>query len=200
MNRVIDNFLPDWKGLRTYADTADYRDVVNPVDGVVYPGICVEVPTETKHEIAKRLGTVHGQSVALKTVFFRLSPKGTVAPHQAHTDSTMGQFSMMLYMNHDRDATGGTSLLRHRLTGIENDRRLTQQQAVLWELDTNVYSAWSITKMVAMRPNRAFIFDSHLFHRAEPVQGFGYNKKNARLVLTAFYDLGESDAYSIRDS
>lgn len=198
MNRVIDNFLPNWSELRAYCDSASYDDIVNPVDGVTYPGICVDVPTEVKHELSKRLAVVHGNNVELRTVFFRLSPKGTVAPHQAHTDSTMGQYSMMLYMNHDRDAEGGTSLVRHKATGITSDENLSEFGQRIWLRDTNDYDKWSIYKLVGMRPNRAFVFDSRLMHRAEPVQGFGFSKKNARLVLTAFYDLGESDAYSIR--
>lgn len=200
MNRVIDNFLPRWHEVRSFADSASYKDVINPVDSVVYPGICTDVSTSVKHELVNRLSAVHGQSVALRTVFFRLSLKGNVAPHQAHTDSTMGQFSMMLYMNHDKDAQGGTSLIRHKATGITSDEGLSEFGQRIWLRDTNKYDAWTIYKTVQMRPNRAFIFDSRLMHRAEPVQGFGYNNKSGRLVLTAFYDLGEPDAYQIRDS
>ncbi len=180
---VIDNFLPHWSDLRAYADTATYADVVNPVDGVAYPGICRDIPEYVTEAIQQRLGKIN-----IKALFMRLSLAGVIAPHQAHTDSTMGQFSLMLYMNQAKDSTGGTSLVRHIDTGIESDVGLTETGRRIWLRDTNRPQKWSVTKLAWMQPNRAFIFPAHLMHRAEPVGGFGTNSKNGRLVLTAFFD------------
>lgn len=186
---IVDNFLPSWKLLREYLDSAPFADVVNPVDSVRYPGICTVLPDTIKVEVPKRLAEIHGQPVKINALFMRLSLKGVDAPHQAHTDSTMGQRSLMLYMNRFEHCVGGTSLVRHLATGMESDIALTPYLQRVWLRDTNRPTAWSIVSMAHMEPNRAFLFDSRLMHRAEPVGGFGTNKKNGRLVLTAFYDL-----------
>jgi hypothetical protein len=180
---VIDNFTPNWNSLRAYADSATYADVVNPVDGVAYPGICRDLPAYVTDDIKARLGSIN-----IKALFMRLSLKGVKAPHQAHTDSTMGNYSLMLYMNREKDSTGGTSLVRHIETGIESDIGLTEARRRIWLRDTNRAEKWSVTKLAWMQPNRAFIFPAHMMHRAEPVGGFGNNSKNGRLVLTAFFD------------
>lgn len=192
MIRVIDNFLPNWRELRDVLDNVRYADVVNPVDSVVYPGITTEIPQQVVAEIHKRLSAIHSEAVDLRTTFARLSHKGVEAPHQAHTDSSMGQYSFMLYMNRQEHAQGGTSLVRHKATGMDTDLNLSEAGHKIWLRDTNKTDAWSITKMVAMQPNRAFIFPSYMMHRAEPVTGFGHTAKNGRLVLTVFYNiLGE---------
>jgi hypothetical protein len=195
---VNDRFLKDFNGVRDYADTANYVDVVSPVDNVTYPGINAELPVVLKAEVLEKLAAIHGQSVVPNHMFMRLSPQGVRAPHQAHTDSTMGQYTLILYMNRLAHVSGGTSLVKHRATGMESDLNLTKSLHAHWERDTNNYNAWSITKMVAMQPNRAFVFPSHMMHRAEPLDGFGFHKKNARLVLTCFYNLGEDYENPIR--
>lgn len=196
---IADNFLSHWDEVRSYADAARYADVINPVDGVLYPGICAEVPTGTKAEIQNGLAEIHGEYVDLRTVFFRLSLRGVQAPHQAHTDSTMGQWSCMVYMNRATHCEGGTSLVTHRWHGMESDVGLDEAGLKVWQRDTNKPEAWSIREMAWMQPNRAFIFASHLMHRAEPVSGFGTNPKNGRLVLTAFYNVGDKRESSIRN-
>lgn len=186
---TIDGFIPHWNELRDYADRAHYADTVNPTDGVVYPGICAEIPISAKQAILNALSAVYGRTVTPNLMFMRLSPKGVKAPHQAHTDSTMGQYSMMLYMNRLEHSKGGTSLIQHKATGMQDDSNLSPLGERVWLRDTNDYGAWSITKLAHMQPNRAFIFPAKMFHRAEPVEGFGNNPKNARLVLTVFFNL-----------
>lgn len=187
--KTIDNFIDHWKELRDYADGAQYTDVVNPVDGVVYPGICSDIPDYAEKQVRNKLADIFDGPVTIKTMFMRLSLKGTKAPHQAHTDSTMGSQSLMLYMNRQEHSQGGTSLVSHKATGLYTDQALTDHGQYIWDRDTNKYDAWSIYKMAWMQPNRGFIFPAHLMHRAEPAEGFGTNKKNGRLVLTAFFDI-----------
>jgi len=174
---IIDDFLPQdvFTALRQHCDKLSYSGVASPVDGVIYPGISLDIPEFVKVFLG-----------CPKTLFMRLSLKGVEAPHQAHTDSVMGTRSLMLYLNRSEHCQGGTSLVRHEHTGMRRDPK-TPEELAIWELDTNRRTAWQIYDIAKMQPNRAAIFDAGLMHRAEPVGGFGENAQNGRLVLTAFY-------------
>lgn len=183
---TLNDFLQSFEALRAYADTATFEDVENSADGVVYPKICEDIPGECRDEILQRLAILKGEPLAHCKLFMRLSPKGVHVPHQAHTDNVMGTGSLMLYLNREEHCAGGTALVRHKASGItyapEDDAYVDLVRA-----DANNPDAWEIVEAVPMLPNRAFIFDARLFHRAEPLGGFGFTPANARLVLTAFF-------------
>ena len=182
---IIDDFLDDFDSFRSYCDKLSYEGVKNPADGVFYEGVSLDIPDTIKGEVEAKLST--HKAVTINAMFLRLSSSDTNAPHQSHTDSVMGSKSLMLYMNRLEDCEGGTSLVMHKKTGL-NCQPVNDKQLKVWADDMNKPDAWQIQDMCSMIPNRAFIFDANLMHRAEPVGGFGNNAKNARLVLTAFYD------------
>jgi hypothetical protein len=117
----------------------------------------------------------------------RLSLADVPVPHQAHTDTVMGDFSMMLYMNRAEHCQGGTSLVRH-VTGMDTDP-IDEESQKVWLRDTNIPEMWTPYTRCEMRTNRAFIFRANLMHRAEPLGGFGTDATNGRLVMTAFFNL-----------
>lgn len=178
---IIDGFLQpqeiDW--LEDYARKLDYTGAENPDDGVVYPDISVEIPKWLRTQVEQRL------AADIATDFFRLTCSTTQgAPHQAHTDSVMGEWTLLLYLS-DGDKDAGTSLVRHIETGMESDPELASEIEA-WKRDTNIPEAWEITQLINMRRNRAVFFPSRLMHRAEPVGGFGGCRKDGRIVYTAF--------------
>lgn len=183
---IIDDFLTTFDTLREYADSATFEDVENDADGVVYPQICEDIPSECRDEILQHLAIVKRAPLTHHKLFMRLSPSGVHVPHVAHTDNVMGDYSMMLYLNRAEHCQGGTSLLKHRASGIayapEDEKYLEPVRA-----DANDLDAWDVLETIPMAPARAFIFDARRFHRAEPVGGFGFTPANARLVLTAFF-------------
>lgn len=173
---ILDDFLPDFAGWRAWADGLDYRGEVNPADRVTYPGIFADVPT---FGMRSRLSQIMGRPIALHELFLRLSLEGVHVPHQAHHDGLMGAYSCMLYLNRPEHCRGGTSLLEH-VSGQDPD-------VATWERDTNTPEAWRVVSLCQMRANRAFVFRSDLWHRAEPIGGFGTDSANGRLVLTGFF-------------
>lgn len=183
---IYDGFLDSFYMLRQYANKAEFKDITNPEDGVVYPGICTDIPINVELEINHKLSKVLGRKVHTNYTFMRLSLKDAKCPHQAHNDSSMGKYSLMLYLNDLEDCVGGTSLIRHIITGLDK-QPVDEEQYNSWEKDMNTPSMWKPYIMCEMLPNRAFIFDAALMHRAEPVGGFGDNKENGRLVLTTFF-------------
>lgn len=184
---VLDEFIDDFPRERVSADLATYGDYTNPWDGVVYPGINAAVPEHLADEIVGKVEAVMGFRIVPRAIFTRLSLKGSQPPHQAHTDASMGQYSLMLYLNRAEHCSGGTSLLRNRETGEERNPVDAYGEQV-WKRDTNNPVAWEKTLTCGMKPNRAFIFSADLYHRAEPIGGFGTTPQDGRLVLTMFFD------------
>lgn len=188
---IVDDFFADFDAVRRWADCAKFEDVTSPVDGVVYPDLCGAIPPWILSEMLAGASDLLGWMPVCRTIFARLSVVGRVAPHQAHTDASMGQYSMMVYLNRPEHCAGGTSILRHIETGAERNPTDAEGEAI-WKRDTNVPDAWERTVMCGMKPNRALIFQADLYHRAEPIGGFGSNSKDGRTVLIMFFDKGRA--------
>lgn len=182
---TINDALSDYENFRNRCDNFQYNGIKSPFDGVFYPDIA-EIPDDIEQEVKNIIKTTMGFEPNIKTMFLRLSKKGVNAPHQAHTDLSLGEYSLMLYMNRKQDCQGGTSLLQHKETGMIWNPTTSEQEAI-WREDTNKPDAWRITDSISMAENKACIFHSGFYHRAEPIGGFGDDNKNGRLVLTAFF-------------
>ena len=175
MIKIIDNALTE----RTYNDLiaqiacGPFDDEINPLDGVVYPLICRNIPKSVTDEVSEIVG---GEFLE----FLRSSPKGVACPHPVHNDAVMGGISVMLYTS----TIGGTAILSHRQTGL-------MIQPIDAEIADRVFSdtanidAWEIMEFAEAKPNRMAIFDARLMHAALPFGGAG-DGVNARTVYTRF--------------
>lgn len=181
--RIFDNFLASYDDLKSHIKSAVFSDSVNPVDGATYPHICLSIPDNVRAELIEKITGIIGRAPNNITMFMRKSPAGVHVPHMAHTDNSMGLFSLMLYCN-DFEG-GGTALLRHRETGICYAPG-SQEYVELMQRDQNNPSAWAILEMAKMKENRCAIFDAGRFHCAMPVGGFG-DLESGRVVLTVFF-------------
>lgn len=179
----IDNFLGSYKELKEYAETADFRDIVNPVDGVVYPHICDSIPSHIRSEILGRIAFLIGREPENVTLFMRRSPKGVHCPHIVHNDISMGANSFMLYMDDRED--GGTAIVRHKKTGMMYQPESEEMVSIAIE-DQNTPEKWAEMHTFKMKENSAALFDAGLFHCALPIGGFG-DGVEARTVLTVFF-------------
>lgn len=186
---VLDDFLPEFDELQKFALSAEFADVVNEADGVTYPLICADIPNHIKFAVYSALEK-HFCAPVSPTIFLRRSPAGVACPHQVHSDASMGDYSLMLYLNKDEDCQGGTSFLSHRASGIAYNPGYEFFTGVVVE-DQNRPEAWVVREMAEMRPNRAVIFGASRLHRAEPVGGFGDSPENTRVVLTCFFKRAE---------
>ena len=160
---------------------AEFTDETNPTDNVTYPYINRDlpwpVPDETIQGIENALNRLVDQDSI--TMFLRASPEGVHCPNVVHNDISMGQYSLMVYLNAKQQCRGGTALVDHY-------EELTPEVAAR---DANDPSKWYTTHVAPMWPNRAFIFPAQIMHRAEPVGGFGKAQGGWRMVLTAFFNL-----------
>jgi hypothetical protein len=185
---IIDNFLDDFDSFRSYCDNLDYSGVKNPVDKVFYPGATFDIPEEIKDEVALKVKNLFNQEINPVGMFVRLSKEGDYAPHQAHTDTLMAEYTMILYLNRMEDCMGGTSFVIHKDTGMY-ETPINEKQLAVWEADYNTPDMWQIFKMCSMLPNRALIFPSEKMHRSEPVGGFGKDPQDGRLIFGMFFNL-----------
>ena len=182
---IVDDFIPSFGPLQQYAQSIEYGGIVNPADGILYPDVTDKIPEFIYDQVQDAIERAMGRDVTINTMFMRLTSRQTFgAPHQAHNDSVMGSFTLLLYLN---DGPGGTSFVTHIETGMDAQPE-TQEQFEAWQRDTNVPEAWEITEMVNMKENRGNIIEAVRMHRAEPVGGFGEDATDGRIVLTAFFE------------
>lgn len=180
--RSIDDFFDNYDEVESYGRSLEYVGEINPPDGIFYPGINFDVPEYIKDQVVTKTSKVARHPLSLESILFRLSILGHAGPHQAHEDSLMGDYLVVVYLG---SGDGGTSLVRHRESGMDATPT-TSRQLDLWRRDTNRPEAWEVTKLIRGRANRAAIIPAGLMHRAEPVGGLGETVENGRLVLVAF--------------
>lgn len=184
---IIDDFLDKGEDFRKYAINQSYDGVTSPWDNIKYPDISIKVPENIQREIKYIIEDMTGAYVHVQSIFMRMSKEGVQAPHQAHTDKIMGDYTFLLYLNKDEDCIGGTDILEH-IDGMKV-HPTTKEEIALWEKDTNIPEKWVKTGFCPMKFNRAFILRSDLFHRSQPLGGFGTTAENSRLVLVMFFNL-----------
>lgn len=180
----IDDFLEDFDTLDRFKDECEYKDEVNPADGVVYPLICKDLPLSIINDVMFNIThRVLLREPVAPLCFLRKSPKGMPVPHKFHTDNSMGQYSLMLYLQDNDNA--GTGFAAHKETGIYQAPKDDDLLRITIK-DCNDDSKWQIYKKAKMEKNRAVLFDSSLFHVALPIGGFG-NGTESRTVFTCFF-------------
>lgn len=188
-----DEFLPLdlFKELADYAiNDAKYEDVINPADGVTYPKICQTVPQSFLKWWPDN-GLTHKE---LKTVFLRQSPEGVEQPNQVHSDISMGQYSLILYISPNdagdlltlRRPWIGTEFVYHKDLGLGASPRMPGANLDYILADQNNPERWEPYFTVEIRPNRALFFDSRLLHRQMPLNGATSSTGIHRTVLVAF--------------
>ena len=180
---IIDNFLSGFDELKRHSLACAFGDIENPADGVVYPHINLDIPSDVMDETKEKLGQIFG-SVTINYAFLRMSPKGVFAPQAVHTDCSMGKYSLMLYLN---SADGGTAMMAHKASGI-SQAPTDENFLGITTPDKNNIEAWEVIEFAQMKENRAAIFDAKKYHCALPVGGFGESQDESRIVMTVFFN------------
>lgn len=186
---IVDEFLDDFAAFRKFALSHDFDAVQgNPTDGYAYPHTVMLL--DDHYGVERKLALIVGAQITLRLLVLRLSPEGTIAPEQAHSDLYIlippSQYSAILYVNAQTECRegAGTSFLRHRASHDQ-----TGESPDHWKNDQNDADKWETVVRIPMEENRVVVFPSCLIHRSEPVGGFGADKTNARLVLVAMFDI-----------
>lgn len=178
MIRIYDNFLFYADRVRTRALEAKFK-TVEPAPGVIFRGIA-DVD-KNNDWFANNVQQVLGVDIKVNYSFFRKSPVGQVEPAYIHSDSDMGHFTAILYLNYEHPEDDGTKFWKSKLTGS-----CIEQTPALPSPDLK---DWQLIKHVPMLFNRAIIFDSRLYHSRSKPENFGTNDDSARLIQTIFFSV-----------
>lgn len=189
-SHISDNFFSDPLKVRKEVLGKSHAGRVNPFDKVFYPDINIDFGTDVIQEIIGNISLIVQAPIKDPVIFTRLSVKGVKAPHSAHTDTIMAQYTLLVYLNPTEQCQGGTELVEH-ISGKLSVNPTTQDLVDLWKADTNIQDKWKVVSNCPMAFNRAFLIDSNLFHRAQPFEGFGTDLQDGRLVLTCFFNIQE---------
>jgi len=186
---VFDGFFRDPEQVRRDILAGPFADVCNPVDGVSYPDINIEVPPYVSEYVVTRLEEIFSAKVNPKVIFARLTrATGRKAPHAVHSDRIMGQYSAHVYISREWPEGAGTSFWTHVTEGSRHDENTDID---LIAKDYNDLSQWEKTINCQGLFNRVLIHDACFWHCAEPIGGWGDSPENGRVVLTCFFDVVE---------
>lgn len=189
MNPIVlikDEFLKDANQFKAKLIELGFGDVVSPVDGVKYPGICMLKEQSIVDDISRSLNSLilsedciqeKYEEIKVNYLFARIMKKNHNSPHIVHEDSLMGKYSALVYLNEpDEISRHGTAFYTHLTNEIQ-------------ESDYKSLYNWSDYLFVKAKFNRLLIHKSEYYHAALPSYGFGEQPENARMVLTCFFDL-----------
>jgi len=178
MIAVFENFLPNATQVRELGLTAPYTDWRAP-DGEVYRRVCLADVPGLRERIERFMGPVEMFGMG-----YRLNFGGEMPNAAIHSDLGWGTHALVLYLS---EGDSGTAFWRHRATGA---RRIDVGDVDLYAQicdDWNDENAWEQTRFVAMKFNRALIYESAMFHSRYPFHAFGDGYLDGRLIAVAFF-------------
>lgn len=187
-SQVFDDFFDDPDKVRKMIEAEPMGDEIAP-DGVVYPGI-VKIPAELSIEIKERLCSAlkkDYEDIDAKMMFARYSFSDMQPPHWAHSDKEMADFVALIYLSPKADEMkDGTLLLRHKVYDLELHPEEGGMRDILIK-HANTLDMWEETFYFPARYNRIAVINTEYIHAA--ASRFGFNKDEARLVITVFFNL-----------
>jgi len=182
---VLDDFFLNPQKMLSGVQEDGFSDIVSQWDGVTYPGIC-KLDWFSNY-MAERMNFMFGEKIEGVTCFARITSSAQKpAPNQIHPDTVMSQYACLIYLSEVWPEGSGTSFWEHKKQGRLHTELSNHEEL---QRDSNDRSKWTEYYRVQGKQNRALIYDSRLFHCAEPVGGFGHNAQDGRIVLTYFFNM-----------
>jgi hypothetical protein len=183
-SQVYDDFFDNPESVRKFLEAEPMKDEIAE-DGVTYPGI-VRLPEIITNEIRKKTEKII-PDVNISLMFARYSFSQMLPPHWAHSDKEMADFVGLIYLSPKADEMkDGTLLLRHKVYDLETHPEEGGMRDILIK-HANTLDMWEETFYFPARYNRMAILSADYIHAA--ASRFGFNKDEARLVITVFFKL-----------
>lgn len=180
--KVVYNALENYEHVEQEIRSLQFDGVVNPVDGVHYPGIAT-IPATVARDINRIIRRVYPHTtVDVQFQFARLSLEGDIAPHKVHNDLSMGDYTCLLYLCGE----GFTDICTHKELGFGGQPE-TDEQLKAWERDHSVDKKWHVDLRIPASRNKLVIYPASWMHRAST--GYGYDHTDGRLVIVTFFNL-----------
>jgi len=116
---------------------------------------------------------------------FRRSPAGQVEPNFIHTDKSMGDATVIFYLNEHPADDDGTRFWRHRWSGATESQSSSVVDAVVEEEAWRDTRQWELRAHVDGTWNRAVVFPGGYFHSRAIFENYGEDRE-ARLTQIMF--------------
>ena len=170
---IIDDFLPNPKAYVGLFDGAEFQSFEFPE--ATFHGIH---PVELDSVVPDYIAEVTGGTPCLS--FLRRSPLHQVEPHFIHTDTDMGKWSSILYLNEDAPEGDGTSFWTYQQNGaIESEIPHERSE------EGKTRAGWLLRELIPSKFNRLLVFPSAYFHSRSIFENWGTAEK-ARLTQVTF--------------
>jgi hypothetical protein len=171
---VLDNVLPEPESYRAEALARGFTSV--PLGPKVFHGIQIDQVGALPAWIAQRYPRLEPH-----VSFLRQSPAGQAEPNYVHSDTDMGDWTGILYLNPDPAAGDGTVFYRHLGSGA-----LESACGVdVLEAEWSDPSKWARVCQVFARFNRLLLFPSRRFHSRAILENYGAGDES-RLIHVVF--------------
>jgi hypothetical protein len=185
MNPILhidDSAFDDPQAVRREVLNGEFADVISPVDGISYPGICALIHWDVSQAFAAKIKEKMGVNISVCYMFARAMVEGKKAPHKVHSDKIMGDYSAHVYLSRWWPREAGTSFWKH-----ESEGQIHTDKTDLSKIDLTELDRWTQYEFVPGKFNRLLIHHADFWHMAEPHEGWGDTPESGRLVLTCFF-------------
>ena len=179
--------FPNAFSIREDILACSFENITSDVDGVTYPGICLNLPDRVKQEFITRIEEYTGHTVEVKTMFARAMLATEISPHKVHSDDSMGQYSAHVYLSIDPPKESGTAFFDHATEG-----KFNKYNTDIEKIDHKSFNNWTQYDFCPGHYNTLLVHRSEYWHCALPTTGWGISPRNGRLVLTCFYNIKEN--------
>jgi hypothetical protein len=176
--KVFDDVLLEPLAYREYVLEQTFGSVV--VGPAVFHGLA-ELPMDPVRDALVNLLPACEPTLT----FARLSPEGQAEPNYIHTDTDMGQWTGILYLNPKPAQGDGTLFWRHRMTGATQVQARTAEEAQAEGLAWRDDRQWDRWSYVEARFNRLVWFEAPAFHSRAIPDNYGHGL-DARLIQVMF--------------
>jgi hypothetical protein len=185
---VFDNFHPEPYCLRDEVLTSEFKTETGP-DGAIYTGIS-RLEDET---LVDKLDDLLG-GIEVKLAFWRLDLRGELPHNFAHSDGICAEYAALLYLNTPEQCFGGTAFYTHKELNVPSLPTREEigdfYDAVCKQMDEEFKdpAKWEQSGFVGMRFNRLALYPTSMFHGRWPLEAFGTDRHDGRLVWVCFFN------------
>lgn len=185
---IIDDFLPDPDKVRAEVIKAGFSDF--EFQGKIYQTVNI---TDGMEDIKPAFDSIFGE-VRMHLSAWRQGKQGSPLHSKVHADNSCAAMASVLYMNKPEDCSGGTAFWRHKETAWESMPTAEQLEEMGYTLEAygdewNKIQAWEQVMVAPMAYNRIVIYPTTLIHSRWPLEGFGDDEENARMIGAFFFDV-----------
>lgn len=167
---IKDDFLSDPEQIREAALAASFKNV-KAYDGEVYERVAITDVKGLQEAVEAILGPV-----LMLGMGYRLNYAGELPNNAVHVDVGWGTHALVLYLSERKNkaAQSGTAFWKYVGDGNPSEA-------------CNDMKQWQMEDICPEKFNRAVIFRSDRWHSRWPLDSYGTNPEDGRLIAVAFF-------------